>query len=239
MKDRTKSILLTAVGDFIRWGEPITSQRLFEFYDFGIKPAMIRWELNELSRNGYFYQLHPSGGRYPTNKAYRFFLNNLYNLYNSEIEVSDGDFFEFLKEELLEGKIEDFINTISTKLGILSVGYKVKERLLYLSGLYDLLKRLEVSRSEEFLEIIKDFEEFPQKITSALWRKYLEKSKKRPQIFIGKNKLVRSDVVSVFADCINFKDDKFIIFVVGPKRVDYEKLLKLFRVISNLEKNYE
>jgi len=42
MRDRTRTILEAGIMEFIRTGLPITSERLFEEYDFGIKPAMIR-----------------------------------------------------------------------------------------------------------------------------------------------------------------------------------------------------
>lgn len=235
MKERTKKILLSSVENFIKYGKPITSEMLFELYDFGIKPAMIRWELNALSRNGYFYQFHPSGGRYPTNKAYRFFIENLYK----ENENLDREnFLEVLTEKLFEGDIKEFIDEVSEKMGVLGIGYKVKENYLYLNGLYDLFRNLEVSQNEIFLEIIKYFETFPQKIISQAWQNYLEQTKRRPQIFVGKNKFIKSDVVSVFADCVNSKDDKFIIFMIGPKRIDYAKILKLFRIINRREKDY-
>jgi transcriptional regulator of heat shock response len=123
-------------------------------------------------------------------------------------------------------------------MGVLGIGYKVKENYLYLNGLYDLFRNLEVSQNEIFLEIIKYFETFPQKIISQAWQNYLEQTKRRPQIFVGKNKFIKSDVVSVFADCVNSKDDKFIIFMIGPKRIDYAKILKLFRIINRREKDY-
>ena len=53
MNERTQSILYTSVHDFIREGRPITSEYLFEEYDFGIKPAMIRWELSYLNENAW------------------------------------------------------------------------------------------------------------------------------------------------------------------------------------------
>lgn len=52
MRERTKEILEAGVRQFIKTGLPITSERLFEEYDFGIKPAMIRCELNALDEEG-------------------------------------------------------------------------------------------------------------------------------------------------------------------------------------------
>ncbi|MEK7465340.1 MAG: hypothetical protein AAB631_01025 [Patescibacteria group bacterium] len=77
MKERTEYILETAVEDFIHTGFPVTSEILYENHVFGIKPAMIRLELSALSDDGFLFQRHPSGGRFPTNKAYQFFVERL------------------------------------------------------------------------------------------------------------------------------------------------------------------
>ena len=69
MEERRKQIFEAAIEDFIETGHPITSGRLYEQYNFGIKPAMIRRELAALDRDKYLIQTHPSWGITPTNQA--------------------------------------------------------------------------------------------------------------------------------------------------------------------------
>ncbi|MEA2113612.1 MAG: heat-inducible transcription repressor HrcA, partial [Patescibacteria group bacterium] len=66
MTSRRKLILKISIDDFISNAHLITSGYLYNKYDFGIKPAMIRRELNELDKEKFLYQAHPSGGRVPT-----------------------------------------------------------------------------------------------------------------------------------------------------------------------------
>ena len=66
MTDRTAQILEAAIQEFINTGEPVSSGLLYDRYDFGIKPAMIRLELDELEDGGYLEQPHHSAGRVPT-----------------------------------------------------------------------------------------------------------------------------------------------------------------------------
>ena len=77
LKERTLDILEASVRDFIETGNPVTSERLYRKYDFGIKPAMIRWELHDLAKQNYLCQNHPSGGRIPSDKAYKFFVEEI------------------------------------------------------------------------------------------------------------------------------------------------------------------
>ena len=46
---RLAQILEGAVREFIHTGELVSSERLYERYDFGIRPARIRSELQELT----------------------------------------------------------------------------------------------------------------------------------------------------------------------------------------------
>ena len=50
MTDRTAQILEAAIQEYINTGDPVSSGLLYDRYDFGIKPAMIRLELDELER---------------------------------------------------------------------------------------------------------------------------------------------------------------------------------------------
>ncbi|PIR89664.1 hypothetical protein COU04_02365, partial [bacterium (Candidatus Gribaldobacteria) CG10_big_fil_rev_8_21_14_0_10_33_41] len=78
--------------------QPISSNFLKEEYNLEISPATIRAELARLDEDGFLEQVHISGGRIPTNKAYRFFVDNLFK----------EDFIEFGKEEILKEAFEGF-----------------------------------------------------------------------------------------------------------------------------------
>lgn len=71
---RKSEILLYAVDDYIRNPQPITSGGLKEKFS-QVSSATLRNELNALEQMGYLNQLHTSGGRIPTNLAYRYYVN--------------------------------------------------------------------------------------------------------------------------------------------------------------------
>ncbi len=75
---RKHDIVLTAVDDYIKTAQPITSGSLnVHFKD--ISSATLRNELNALESMGYFKQLHTSGGRVPTPLAYKEYVANILN----------------------------------------------------------------------------------------------------------------------------------------------------------------
>src|SRR5271155_5233346 len=74
MNDRASQILEAAIQEFIDTGEPVSSGWLYNKYDFGIKPAMIRLELDALEDSGYLEQPYHSAGRVPTDEGYEFYV---------------------------------------------------------------------------------------------------------------------------------------------------------------------
>ena len=79
---RKGDILRYAVDDYIRNPQPITSGSLSKHFT-DISTATLRNELNGLEQMGYLMQLHTSGGRVPTNLAYRYYVNNILSNVNS------------------------------------------------------------------------------------------------------------------------------------------------------------
>lgn len=78
LSDRKKAILLDSVERYIDNAMPITSSNVQENSFKNLSSATLRNELNALEELGFLKQLHTSGGRVPTTKAYRFYVNNLF-----------------------------------------------------------------------------------------------------------------------------------------------------------------
>lgn len=79
-KQRKEKILNWLVYQYITTGKPISSNDIFSSKLFGLSPATIRNILKELDDEGYLEQVHISGGRIPTDKAYRFYIDNLLSM---------------------------------------------------------------------------------------------------------------------------------------------------------------
>lgn len=77
ISERKKEILFKTIEDYIQDASPITSLAVQKKHLQNISSATLRNELSALEAMGYLRQLHTSGGRVPTTKAYRFFVNEL------------------------------------------------------------------------------------------------------------------------------------------------------------------
>lgn len=75
--ERKKKILHAVVESYISSGEPIGSKALMENCGLSVSSATIRNELADLVARGYLLQPHTSAGRVPSNKGYRYYIDNL------------------------------------------------------------------------------------------------------------------------------------------------------------------
>lgn len=234
MNLRTKSILETAIKEYIQSGNPVSSKELAEKYDFGIKWAAIRRELGVLTKEGFLAQPHTSGGRVPTDKGYQFFVGNTLGSVMASRQILK-DNYGLLADNLKHGQLKNFVEEFAEEVKMLGVGQSVRknreaETQVYKFGLNDLFAKLDLGTKKEFQEIAEDFERLDNRIRE--WSGKAMRSLKAPEVFIGrKSPITKSQNLSVIMDSYDMGSDKILIAVIGPKRMDYNKNINLFRLL--------
>ena len=74
---RAAQVLAALVAEYIDTGEAVGSARLMHVAALGVSSATIRNTLAELEDLGYLQQPHTSAGRIPTDRGYRFYVDQL------------------------------------------------------------------------------------------------------------------------------------------------------------------
>ena len=77
LSPRAAQVLAALVAEYIDTGEPVGSARLMHVASLGVSSATIRNSLAELEDLGYLQQPHTSAGRIPTDRGYRFYVDQL------------------------------------------------------------------------------------------------------------------------------------------------------------------
>lgn len=77
MDERKADILRAVVEEYIDTAQPVGSSRIVQSGALQVSPATVRNEMSVLEREGYLIQPHTSSGRVPTEKGYRFFVDQL------------------------------------------------------------------------------------------------------------------------------------------------------------------
>ena len=154
---RQKTVLKAVIKEYIRKVRPISSQFLEQKYGFDVSPATIRNELQRLTEKGFLFQPYTSAGRIPSDKGYRFFINELLSLKQKEINLKD------LIEEARKKEADDMIKVLQRlSKGIadfsrsLVISYWEEERVLWKEGWEKVLKEPEFFESKKRLNTIKN-----------------------------------------------------------------------------------
>lgn len=77
LDDRMRDILKLLIRSYITSGEPVGSRNLSKQIEWRLSPATIRNIMADLEEEGYLAQPHTSAGRVPSEKGYRFYVDNL------------------------------------------------------------------------------------------------------------------------------------------------------------------
>ena len=74
---RKVTILKAIIKTYLETGEPVGSITISKYTDLNLSSATIRNEMSDLEELGYIVQPHTSAGRIPSDKGYRFYVDQI------------------------------------------------------------------------------------------------------------------------------------------------------------------
>ena len=222
--EREGKILNCIIKEYIDSKAPVSSKLLSKKYHFGIKPSTMRIEFQKLTELGYLQQPHTSAGRVPTDKGYRFYVDNLKPKYKSRglspIEEEIGDSFR---------SFQHLTKRIAELTSNLALSYFPGEDVFFKEGWDNIFKEPEFEDTDlasKFAEMVESFEENMAAFTDSDY----------PRIFIGKEAkgLIRgSREFSVIVSKIHLpKKKNGLLALLGPKRMDYNKNVDIINSLN-------
>ena len=87
LDERKEKILKAIIQTYLETGEPVGSRTISKYSDLKLSSATIRNEMSDLEEMGYIIQPHTSAGRIPSDKGYRFYVDQI--IREKETEVSE------------------------------------------------------------------------------------------------------------------------------------------------------
>ncbi len=85
LDDRKIKILKAIIQNYLETGEPVGSRTISKYSDLNLSSATIRNEMSDLEELGYIVQPHTSAGRIPSDKGYRFYVDELIREKENEV----------------------------------------------------------------------------------------------------------------------------------------------------------
>lgn len=235
---RERRILYYTIQAYIHENEPVGSRTISKAFDYDMSPATVRNICSDLEEWGYLEQPHTSAGRRPTDKGYRFYINELVRI-----------------QEMARSQREKIVREYETKIATLDEILQKTARLLSNTSshtavvLYPDNKHVEISRLSLMLDK-PDFKDIG-KLREAM--SILEEPGRIGEIF-------RADSESTDADQVDVKLGKELhqpalndfgiikasyrveggvgmLGVVGPKRMPYGRLIGVVGAIKDALNN--
>jgi heat-inducible transcriptional repressor len=220
MTERQAKLLAAIIEQYAEVASPVGSNLLAKVFD--VSSATIRAEMAQLEEAGYIMQPHTSAGRIPTDKGYRFYVNNI-------TEQTDPA-AESRAERALAARVEgggvpertirnavDTLVELTHNLGLATIGNQ-----LYMSGLSNLFGQPEFMRSSQVREVASLLDNLEPWLREAAPNKPLS-------VYIGhENPIGRgagcSLIISRFRSPYS---DKSYIGTLGPTRQSYRGVMSL------------
>lgn len=229
LTDRQYEILKALINEYIRTAEPISSDFLAKKYDFGLCPSAIRIEMQLLIKSGFLEQPHTSAGRVPTDRAYRFFVDNFYKQkvekdaaeeLNQFVHKKNQDYFELLSQ------VAKFLADASSNLAII---HSLDKHISWQQG-WDAIAKEPEFRDRDFafnlLNFLDDYEE-----------KIKELHPNEIGIYIGHEiPIPKARDLSLICSVCQVLDRDAFISIVGPKRMDYNRNINLIYSVNKFLK---
>ena len=221
MTDRQHKILSAIVEQYAEVASPVGSSLMAKV--FNVSSATIRAEMAELERLGYIAQPHTSAGRVPTDKGYRFYVNNISA--SPEPNSLDGRGQKALSARVHDGgtperMIRNSVDTLvelTHNLGLATIGNQ-----LYMSGLSNLFGQPEFIQSQQVQQVARLLDNLEPWLREAAPNEPLS-------VYIGQeNPIGRTAgctlIISRFRSPFS---DRSYIGTLGPTRQSYRDVMNL------------
>lgn len=220
ISDRQSKLLAAIVEQYAEVASPVGSSLLAKA--FNVSSATVRAEMAELERMGYIHQPHTSAGRVPTDKGYRFYVNNLNEQTDSSAErrgeraltarVGGGG----LPERTIRNAVDTLVE-LTHNLGLATIGDR-----LYMGGLANLFGQPEFIGGAQVQQVAHLLDNLEPWLREAAPNQPLS-------VYIGaENPIGRSAqctlIISKFRSPYS---DQSYIGVLGPTRQSYRDVMGL------------
>ena len=227
---RQARILAAIVKENCENGQPVASADLVEKYNFNVSSPTIRNEMQALEKQGYIKQPHTSAGRVPTDKGFRYFVNQLMDKVKLTLKEQDRLKTELMKLQMAHAEMGRRLAKLVSEHSNAASFVLLPEETSAV-GLSNILNNpaLPVEDAKEIAEFFDHIDEHAESMMQ-------EYGGKGPEAKIGKEIMLskNSDYSMIVSGLKLPSGKKGVIGLVGPKSMKYEKNMGLMEYIAKL-----
>jgi transcriptional regulator of heat shock response len=225
---RREEILKKVVEEYIKTALPISSDFLKAEGFWDISPATIRIDLAELTDEGFLEKPYVSGGRIPTDKGYRFFVDQLPTDSKIQPKRFENLLVEFNDVVRLSQEIARILAKNSANLGLV---YLKDYNLICQEGWERLIQEPEFND----IDYTRNFIEGLRELTYSLDDLPVNQNQ-TAQVFIGQECPLDKNNFSVIVGQGIFENNQnqpVYFAITGPKRMNFYDNIRLINDLMN------
>ncbi|MGB3023550.1 MAG: HTH domain-containing protein [Candidatus Saccharimonadales bacterium] len=226
MTERQAKLLSAIIEQYAEIAEPVGSVTLAKL--FGVSSATIRSDMAQLEAAGYIAQPHTSAGRVPTDKGYRYYVNQITEAPTDEMPLLDRgaralDARVATHADRTDRAIRSAVDSLvelTHNLGLATIGDQ-----LYMSGMANLFSQPEfIGSSHNVQQVARLLDNLEPWLREAAPNEPLN-------VYIGaENPVGKSSEASLIISRFRSPfSDRSYIGVLGPTRQDYARVMRLVR----------
>lgn len=218
LDDRKKRILQAIVDYYVNSAEPIASKMIANDYGLELSSATIRNEMAEMEEMGLLEKTHTSSGRIPSDLGYRYYVDDIMN----EDSISEEEIAKFL--DALNQDDKDALQKVTMALSGAThyTSISKDEDGIFLYGrnnVFDYPEFNDIENLRKFMYMLEE-EDFLKGLFSEPYDSEIT-------VKIGKENA--SEQLQDYGVIVFPYQDKGEIAIIGPKRMDYSKVMGYVR----------
>lgn len=233
MNERQEKILSTIIEEYTKTAIPVGSGILVGKYKFKVSAATIRNDMTVLENDGYLYQPHISAGRIPTDKGYRYFVEEVMKDKVLSKEQQQEMQREFLKLKAQNTRLtRTTAKLLSNISGNFAISGLIDNDEFSDFGMRELMEEPEFKELDEMCRLVEMLDYVDEKFDQ------LTKDIKdgETKIFIGKENPIdgTANCSMIVSPYRLSSGEKGILALIGPKRMEYAKNKSMIEYVKKL-----
>lgn len=227
MTDRQASILAAIIEQYAEVAVPVGSITLAKL--FQVSSATIRAEMARLEEMGVIAQPHTSAGRVPTDKGYRFYVNQISGAEAPAVDRGTRALearvanYATHADRAIRSAVDSLVE-LTHNLGLATIGDQ-----LYMSGMSNLFGQPEFARGDQVRQVAMLLDNLEPWLREAAPNQPLS-------VYIGtENPIGKASGCSLIISRFRspYSDNSYI-GILGPTRQSYGRVMGLVRSAGNM-----
>ena len=222
-----------SVQEYSNTAMPVSSSLLQKKYQLECSSATLRNEMARLEELGFLVQPHISAGRIPSDKGYRYFIDNLLMREKSDLQYQKKLELELLKLKTKNARLErTTAKLLSSMSHCLAISGVIDKNEFFDFGMHNLLEDPELSEKDNLTKLVMALDLIDENLDKIVE----DIQDGEVKIFVGEeNPIEEAKNCSMIVSPYTRNDgERGLLAIIGPRRMKYQQNRTLIELVKKI-----